>query len=541
MILTGEHHGMIVRHPLQGDETRVGRGSTNDLVLASQTVSRNHAVVRREGDALQIEDLGSLNGTRVNGTAVTGQASAALGDTVEFGSVLLRVTDGSEPTGSAPLFSAENDISQSVVLSRDDISKSRSHITGSEIVLQLLTDASQLLVLPETPDETFDRLLELVEKAMPTDRILILVSEAPGQDPIQRAARIDGDRAIGRLMLSRTMVRMVVDEGAAFLTGDAQSDERFMNQQSIVAQDLRSAMAVPLLHHEEVLGVLYVDTNDPSTTYTEQDLRVLTVVGQMVGAKLANARLLEIAREQERMAEELKTAQNIQRRLLPQSCPDIENWEFVAHHETCDAVGGDFFDYGRPADNRVHACLGDVSGHGIPAALLMSDCLATVRALRATGEAPGPLVSRLDRHLLRSTEPEHYMTFFLAEFDLESSTVRAVNAGHPPAYVLLPDGGFQKLESTGMPVGLVDLPKDYEEATCDFPPGATLLIYSDGITEALRGDEQFGDHRFEVVLKELCGAPAEEVVKRLDSEVRSWLGDVGQDDDLTLVVIRRGN
>ena len=95
MILTGEHHGMIVRHPLQGDETRVGRGSTNDLVLASQTVSRNHAVVRREGDALQIEDLGSLNGTRVNGTAVTGQASAALGDTVEFGSVLLRVTDGS--------------------------------------------------------------------------------------------------------------------------------------------------------------------------------------------------------------------------------------------------------------------------------------------------------------------------------------------------------------------------------------------------------------------------------------------------------------
>ena len=540
-ILSGEHHGQMIHHEITSDAVKIGRGSANDLVLASQTVSRNHAVIAVvEGGRIRVEDLKSLNGTRVNGQPVEGVTSAERGDTIEFGSVALRLTDGDQTTGTSPLYSDETDVSRSVVLSRDDITDSHSRISGNEPVLRLLLEAGELLVLPESPEQTFDRILELVEKTIPSDRILILVSEEPDEDPVQRAARVNGDRAIGRLMLSRTMVRKVVDEGAAFLTGDAQSDERFMNQQSIVAQDLRSAMAVPLVYHDDILGVLYVDTNDPLTTYSEHDLRVLTVLGQMLGAKIMNARLLERKREQDRLEEELKTARAIQRRLLPQTMPELDGWELHARQETCDDVGGDLYDAGFLVDGRIQICLGDVSGHGIPAAVLMADALATVRALRATGVGLGELTSRLDAHLLLTTEPQHYLTMFLAALDPVSAKLRAVNAGHPAACLIRTDGSLEWVASTSVPVGLLDIPKEYPVVEVEIPPGAALVIYSDGVTEAERGDgEQFGDHRFEKVLVECAGLSPEEIASRIESEVASWLGDRDQEDDLTLVVLRR--
>ena len=263
--LIGEHRGQIIRRELRDGALQVGRGSACDLVLPSQTVSRHHATVHVTGGNLRVVDLGSLNGSRVNGRAVEGEASAAVGDLVEFGSVLLRVSDHDESI--APMWSEDSQVSSnSVFLSRDEITDSHRKVGGDAAVLRLLTEAGQLLVLPESTDRTFDRVLDLVEKAIPARRILLLLREDKGGDPVQRAARVQGDRAIAPLMLSRTMMNMVLDEGTAILTGDAQMDERFKQAQSIVAQDLRSAMAVPLVHHEDILGLLYVDTADPLAT-----------------------------------------------------------------------------------------------------------------------------------------------------------------------------------------------------------------------------------------------------------------------------------
>lgn len=538
--LVGEHHGTTIRHEVGPDNTGAGRGSDNELVLPSQTASRHHARLRADGDILHVEDLGSLNGTRLNGKSIQGATTARLGDTVEFGSVILRVaSNATEPSTMTPLLAEDKDVSQSVYLSRDEITDSHQSAVGSPSVLRLLTDAGQLLVLPESPEAMFDRILELVERTIPADRILIMINEGPGKDPVQRAARVHGDRAITRLMLSRTMVSMVLDEGGAVLTGDAKADERFMNQQSVVAQDLHSAMAVPLIHHNETLGLLYVDTSNPITSYEERDLRVLTLLGQMLGAKLANARLLDIAREQERMQEELRTAARIQRRLLPQELPSVEGYEIVAQQDTCEAVGGDLYDAG--VDHGVlQFCLGDVSGKGIGAALLMSDVLATLRAMRPFDVPADETVARLDRHVLQTTQPEHYLTLFLGEVDLETGALSYVNAGHPAAFLLLPGGNCEELGSTGMPVGLVDMPGiTFQRVTRDFPPGSTLVIYSDGVSEAERGDEQFGDARFGVMLQECHGIPAADCVARIERDVRQYVGDAPQGDDLTLFVVRR--
>lgn len=538
--LVGEHHGTDVRFEVGTDEAGAGRGSDNALVLPSQTASRNHARLWADHDVLHVQDLGSLNGTRVNGQPVQGSATAHSGDTIEFGSVLLRVAaDPDTITATTPQLSDDKDVSQNIVLSRADISDSHVGAAGSPSALRLLTEAGQLLVLPESPDATYDRLLELVERTIPADRILILVNDGDGSDPVQRAARVHGDRAITRLMLSRTMVSMVLDEGGAVLTSDAKADERFMKAQSIVAQDLHSAMAVPLVHHNDTLGLLYVDTSNPTIRYEERDLRVLTLLGQMLGAKVANARLLDIAREQERMEEELRTAARIQKRLLPQQLPDIEGYEIVGKQDTCEAVGGDLYDAG-VAEQTLQFLLGDVSGKGIGAALLMSDVLATLRAMRPFRVPADDTVARLDRHVLQTTQAEHYLTLFLAELSLDTHELTYVNAGHPAAYLLLADGSIEELASTGMPVGLVDIPDNtFPRVTRPFPPGATLVVYSDGVSEAERGAEQFGDARFAAMLGKCAGLGAAEVIDRIVDEVRRYVGDAPAGDDLTLLVLRR--
>jgi serine phosphatase RsbU (regulator of sigma subunit)/pSer/pThr/pTyr-binding forkhead associated (FHA) protein len=534
--LSGEHHGKRIYHGLTGECVTIGRGTDNDLVLPSQTVSRHHAKVSRQEDSIVVTDLGSLNGTRVNGQAVEAERKAVAGDVIEFGSVVLRLTDGEDT--ATPIWKDEKDLSQSILLSREETAE--ASLAGPEPgLLELLTEAGQLLVLPGEPEETFDRLLELVEKQIPANRILILMSEE-GQEPMQRAARVHGDRAISPLMLSRTMVRMVVHDGASVLTGDAQADERFRHQQSIVAQDLHSAMAVPLSYHDEILGVLYVDTNDPVASYTEHDLRVLTLLGQMLGAKIANARLLEVAREQERLKEELRAATTIQKRLLPQQLPEIPGYEIVGSQETCEAVGGDLYDAGRLEDGRFQIVLGDVSGKGIGAALLMSDVLATIRALRAVEIELNDLVARLDRHLIVSTQPEHYVTLFMAVLDPGRNHLDFVNAGHPPAYLLVPGQDPRALNSSGVPVGLVDLPGiEFRKEDIEFPPGSTLVIYSDGVSEAERGDELFGDERLLTILKECRGLTAEDCARTIESAVDSYLGSTQASDDTTILVLHR--
>jgi serine phosphatase RsbU (regulator of sigma subunit) len=543
MRLVGEHHGDRIDHPLVSGVAIVGRSGSSDLVLPSQTVSRRHAAIRVSEDEVTVHDLGSLNGTRVNGQDAPAPVPIHPGDVVEFGSVQLRFVEGEESQSRTESveWSDEREFGSSVQLSPEDVSVLQSAAGGvAPGIFRLLTEAGQLLVLPESPEETFDRVLELVEKVIPSGRVIVLETDASG-NPVQRAARVSGDRALSPLLLSRTMVGLVLDEKKSILTSDAQSDERFMHQQSIVAQDLRSAMAVPLLHHDQTLGVLYVDTSDPLAAYGESDLQALTLLGQMLGAKIANARLLEAARERERLEEELRTAASIQKRLLPQSLPEVAGYVVVGCQETCEAVGGDLYDAGLLPDGKLQVVLGDVSGKGIPAALLMSDTLAMIRALRPFGLDPGKLVERLHRHVLTRTEPERYLTLFLAEIDPVAHTLEYVNAGHPPARLVSSSGDVADLDSTGPWVGLIDLPGvEFERKTVPFPPGAALVITSDGIDEASRGEDEFyGDHRYAALLTEAAGTGAREVCRRILDDVESYRGDRAAGDDVTLVVVGR--
>ncbi len=542
--LIGEHHTRKIIHPLSEETCEVGRAPDCCLILPSQTVSRRHAELTFDGQHLQVRDLGSRNGTRVNGRRIAGSETLGVGSTIEFGSVVLRVTD--TPPSQQPVLSDEDQLSQNLLLSREEVGRPDSTLPKAEPgVLRLLVEAGEMLVVPGEPEETFDRILELVERAISANRILLLLREQDGS-PIQRAARIRGTRATGPLMLSQTMVRMVLDDGASILTGDAMSDERFQDHKSILLQNIRSAMAVPLIHADENLGMLYADTSDVTGSYTERDLRVFTVLGQMLGAKIMNARMWVELQDQERLRQELQMGVIIQQRLLPQELPEVAGYEIVGSLDCCQEVGGDLYDVGVLPDGKVQLVLGDVSGKGFGAALLMSDVLATIRAMRNDSLPPGNHVTRLDRHLIQTTEPEHYVTLFLGVLDPQQHRLEYVNAGHPPAFLVHADGTLSELPSTGVPAGLVDLPGiEFSANSVEIPPGAVLVVYSDGIIEAGKPTEEdeegefFGDELFGKVLCECAGQPAAAIIERIENAVVEYLGDAPHPDDATLLVARR--
>jgi serine phosphatase RsbU (regulator of sigma subunit) len=540
LFLIGEHHGKKIAHAVKPPACRVGRDPASDLVLPSQTVSRHHATIEVEGQATRVRDLGSRNGTRVNGrSAALEPLPIRPGDRVEFGSIALRVTDR-EPIDT-PLFADDSELSQSLVLAREDTGSADLRIAPEPKTWRLLIEAGGIPVHAASLEETFDRILELVDRAIPATRLLLLLKDDHGV-PVQRAARTRGGRATGPLMLSQTMVSNVLLEGASLLTSDAMADARFRDHQSVVLQKIRSAMAVPLLHGAEILGVLYVDSEESAVAYEEQDLRVLTVLGQMLGTKIENARLDVIARERERLRTEIETARAIQRRLLPQGLPEVPGYEMMAWQESCEEVGGDLYDAGLLPDGRVQIVLGDVSGKGVGAALLMSSVLGTIRALRPLTPEPDRLVTQLDRHLLQTTETMHYATLFLGVLDPATGRLTYVNGGHPAAMLVHQDGSVEELGPTDVPVGLVDRPgAAFEWAERTFPAGATLVVVSDGVTEAARTFDSpyFGEEMLRSIVQGSAGIPACELCDRIRRALDEFLGDVPRADDATMLVVRR--
>ena len=241
--------------PLDESPARIGRASGNRIQLLDGTVSKEHAELVSGVDGWTVRDLGSRNGTRVNGREATTPLKLGAGDRLEIGYVVIEVSadDDLERTR----FSTSEHIGSSMSLKVSDVLK-RSQSTGTDNarVLHLLAQAGQLLVLPRPLPETCETLLGFVEKAVPASRLVMLLRDGTSGELQQMAARYRGGRADEPLALSQTITRIVLAENTAVITGDATSDPRFLAQHSIIAQAIHSAMAVPLFDNEKVLGIL---------------------------------------------------------------------------------------------------------------------------------------------------------------------------------------------------------------------------------------------------------------------------------------------
>lgn len=449
--------------------------------------------------------------------------------------MLLRASLEDHPTqfASSPGHASSLRIKVSDVLSRPT-----QDTRDPNKLVRLLAEAGQMLVLPRPMRETCEEILRLVERAVPANRLMILLRGKDGDSLEQVAARTRGASAKDPLALSQTIANIVLTENTAVITADAMNDPRFASAQSVVGNLIHSAMAVPLYDNARVLGILYADSANPTVLYGAEQLELLTLLANMAAVKISNARLLEAEQARQRLALELQTATRIQQNLLPEAPGDLPGWGLHAVLQTCYEVGGDLYDFYRRADGQLVFLVGDVSGKGMGAALLMSSAISSSRVLYEAFDDPLALVVRLNEVVYRSTDARNFLTLFIGYLDPASGRLRYVNCGHPEP-LLARGGSLRSLEATGVPIGMMSsFPWTMGETVVE--PGETVAVFSDGIPEAQKGEEFFDTERVEQAMRDLAPLPdlagvAEGILRRIDD----FAAGEHRSDDVTLVLLRR--
>jgi sigma-B regulation protein RsbU (phosphoserine phosphatase) len=289
-----------------------------------------------------------------------------------------------------------------------------------------------------------------------------------------------------------------------------------------------------------VLAVADKESRDGGVLdFTPTDARLLSLFAHQAAAAIETARLHKEALEKERIERELELAAAIQREILPRALPLVEGVELAAANVPTRQVGGDYFDWFPLSGGRLGFLVADVSGKGVPAALLVSTVHSAVHLQIDEAKDVADLVSRIDRHLRRFAATRKFLTLFFGLFEPDTGRFRYVSAGHNPALLARAQGPLLRLESTGVPVGM--LPNaSWREESVELSPGDLLCVYTDGVTEAVNDrDEEFGLDRLAEIVTRGASRPARELCDEVLAAVADFARGMPQYDDQTLLLLRR--
>jgi sigma-B regulation protein RsbU (phosphoserine phosphatase) len=322
------------------------------------------------------------------------------------------------------------------------------------------------------------------------------------------------------------------------LTNDPSTDERFRGLKW--EQTIHSILCVPLMVKSELIGVITSYNKKGRDGFNEEDQRLLAIIAGQSAQIIENARLFEEEKAFVSMKEQVKLAAQIQQDLLPKSPPRLEGYDIAACSIAAQMVGGDYYDFVRAHDGRWAVCLGDVSGKGLPASLLMANLQATLRGQTAILNTVGETIARSNRLIYQSTDPEKFATLFYAVLDAPGGGLAFCNAGHE--YPMLFKAGAPapaRLVTGGMALGVLE-EFPYEEGVARMDPGDTLIVYSDGITDAVNEfDQPFGEERLQECVRKFASDSAAHIMERVVEAVKAHERETPRIDDLTLLVVKR--
>jgi serine phosphatase RsbU (regulator of sigma subunit) len=533
--------GATTRHELKDGVSTVGRARTCDIYLPVPAVSREHARITPGDDQIVLEDLGSRNGTWWKGNSITGQVALRSGDEFDIAGVRFQI--GSDTGTAHTMFVKDDMVSSSAALKWQEVYLSEPGVSGGEkqqALFSVLAEAGELITDRSPMDQLFERIIDLVQKTVSSERTVVLLRDDEGT-PVVEASRIAGTHSDTQIRLSQTMIQKVIEDRQSFLTQDALHDPFLKEHESVILQRTRSAMAAPLVDNEAVIGVLYADSRDPATRYDRDELRTFSILANLVGVKITQARLADAEAERQRLELELDAAKQILDRILPDQLPTVEGYEFAVHLESCLTVGGDLYDIQLLKEGRTAIIMGDVSGKGLGAALLVSNIMAMMRLLADEMDSVDPLrlMTILNRHVFRGTDLMRFATLFFGVLEPATGRIEYVNAGHNPPLVVSPNGEKRQIEATGTPVGMFE-DSEYGVGEITLEAGEMLTLYSDGIPEAALPDgTDYTDERLEDLLVRERALSAAELVDTLRDDVDTFLDGNPATDDVTIVAIRR--
>jgi len=548
---------LLVTHP-NGDtdridllrlRTTIGRSARSDVCIPDAFASRLHAEIRKEGDSFWLHDLGSANGTRLDGNSVTTTLPLFPGNEIQIGEtrIMFESELQSLPSFSSTLISHGTDAldpSNTISLAAGKIPT--SEILGSALstrsdLLGLISKVGLTLLSSSGLDDTLNQVVSLVFEAVPAERVVVMLrDEGAGEEMQIKVARTRGsDSPIDEVRISRAIMTEVIENGKSVLTSDAQQDPRFASQ-TIILQGIRSVLAVPLsVDERHVFGIIYADSPTAQATFSSEHLDILTTLASVAAIRVENASLLDERLNRERMERELELATEIQQRFQPSGPPVVEGYEFQGISFSCYEIGGDYYDFIPRHDGTMLVALGDVSGKGTSASLLMSSLHAAIHGQIAARTPLRELVTSVNLYLAENTPANRFITLFTAELEPHSGRLTFINAGHNPPLVGRADGTIEQLASGGLPLGLMEF-AEYDVGEARLDPGDVLFIYSDGVSEANNlNEDEFGMDRLTEVIRTNVGRSASGIRDKVESALSDFTGTAAPNDDITLVIVKR--
>src|SRR5215831_3797813 len=409
--------GQMKNVPLTGGRLAIGRSSAAELCFPEDAgLSRQHFAFEPEGDDWTVQDLGSKNGTFVNNIPLKARLILRPGDRITAGHlVIVYAPEAADPHAGVVVFEGDttSPTTSTVVtslegaLSNQTLAIERGGPKASAPLQALLKFGEELSEYPSLAD-LVPVTLNLAIQAVNAQRGVLMILE--GDELVVKAHKGDGFR------ISSAVRDKVLKDKSSVLVRDAQLDDAFKGRMSIVEQKVHTMMAAPLQTKERIIGLLYVDSPFILREFTKDDLSLLTLMANVAAFRIENARLTEIEQAERIMKRDLSQAADIQTGMLPDKAPHILGADIAGFNAACRTVGGDYYDFFPFPDGKVALALGDVSGKGMPASLMMMGLQARVQVLAEDPGNLGSFMSRLNKATCAKCPSNRFITFFFSVF-----------------------------------------------------------------------------------------------------------------------------
>lgn len=411
--------------------------------------------------------------------------------------------------------------------------------------LRLLLDITKKISRSLDLQEVINLMMDTLGTLLPYDAAGIFIIQAQkgaGEAGAQSSAVYRAEAVRGydiddlvelRLKMGEGIIGYVATTGEPVISPDVHNDPRYVNAR----RETHSEMVAPIISNDEVIGVFDLES-DQVNTYTADDLQVLMLLASQVAIIIEKVMLHEQLVEKKRLEGQLEVARQVQLELLPPSDPNLEGFDISAYNFPTEEVSGDYYDWVRIYEDQIGMVIADVSGKGVPAALLMAFLRASLRAAIHIGYAPHISMAKVNYLLWESIERNQFVTAFYAVLDASNKTLAYTNAGHNPPLVLDRDGRTRFIERGGLPLGMFRDTRYYEYYV-SIEPGQVIVLYTDGVTEATNSDgEEYGRERLAQAVMEAQDASAREMISRIHRDVIEWTGGTGATDDITFFIIK---
>jgi serine phosphatase RsbU (regulator of sigma subunit)/pSer/pThr/pTyr-binding forkhead associated (FHA) protein len=543
-IMSGPQSGASV--PVT-DAVVIGRSRSAGLHFDDRTLSRLHARLEPAEGEWRLTDLGSSNGSFVNGRPLKTAAGLRDGDVVRLGSFSFAFR--ADPPGVSALnITLDTGAEKAPIIenvSVDDhiqqlLPKGIEKDAGELVIkrLRFLSEVADILGNVIEAAQLFPRVLEKLLEVYPeAERGCVMACDPDGGN-LRPLAALARPGAQSRMAVSRSLAREVVGTRSAVLSADVSGDRRFDPQHTVVRSGLRTVMCAPMVCEDTVLGLIQLDSSNPDHQFSRADMALFLGVAGQAALAFGKARLHDQLVAQVLLQKDLQMAERIQHSFLPKSSPQVSGYRFAQSYSAARHIGGDYYDFVRVSDSALAIAVADVSGKGVAAALYMAKLSSEMRFHARGCLSAAEVVTALNRALAEEMESGMFVTLALLILQPEIRNLIVCSAGHLPPLLCSREGEISELAAPGnIPIGVFEDSR-YTETEHLLQPGDRVLLYTDGVTEAMdREGGMFGTERLRQVVRDLCRESPEAVLAAVSRAVAGHAAGVPQSDDLAMVCL----